>query len=303
MPEIIVGIDDSAGARDALAFATQVAERTGASVRAATAFNYSDTPSRASNEAFREYLRRDAQALLDAAAASSEGVVTATDAIADPSPPHALHALAENRDAALVVVGSTGRGAVGRVVPGSTGERLLHGSPCPVAIVPRGYADAGAIRSIGVGHDASDESDAALAAACELARHYGATLRVIRVFDATRVGTPALMTTPGWESMRDDNEARQRESFDHTVAALPADLSVEWVFIRGTAGADLSSESEHVDLMVVGSRGYGPLSAVLLGGVTHKLIREAACPVVVLPRGSCGLDALFASSATETVAR
>jgi nucleotide-binding universal stress UspA family protein len=303
MSEIVVGIDDSAGARDALVFAERLATATGASVRLATAFNYSDVPSRASNEAFREYLRTDAQALLDAAAASSGGIVTGTDAIADPSPPHALHALAEHRNAALVVVGSTGHGAVGRVVPGSTGERLLHGSPCPVAIVPRGYADAGAIRSIGVGHDASDESDAALAAACALARLYGATLRVIRVFDANRVGRPALMTMPGWESMRDDHEAMQRESLDHTVAALPADLSVESVFMRGTAGADLSSESEHVDLMVVGSRGYGPLSAVLLGGITHKLIREAACPVVVLPRGSRGLDALFASSATETAAR
>jgi nucleotide-binding universal stress UspA family protein len=301
MPEIIVGIDDSAGARDALAFATQVAERTGASVRAATAFNYSDTPSRASNEAFREYLRSDAQSLLDAAAASSEGVVTATDAIADPSPARALHALADKRDAALVVVGSTGRGAVGRVVPGSTGERLLHGSPCPVAIVPRGYADAGPIRSIGVGHDGSDESDAALAAACDLARQYDATLRVIRVFDATRVGTPALMTMPGWESMRDDHEARQRESLDHTVATLPADLSVESAFIQGTAGTDLSSESEHVDVMVVGSRGYGPRAAVLLGGVTHTLIRTAACPVIVLPRGSRGLDGLFAAAA-ETAA-
>jgi nucleotide-binding universal stress UspA family protein len=301
MPEIIVGIDDSAGARDALAFATQVAERTGASVRAATAFNYSDTPSRASNEAFREYLRSDAQSLLDAAAASSEGVVTATDAIADPSPAHALHALADKRDAALVVVGSTGRGAVGRVVPGSTGERLLHGSPCPVAIVPRGYADAGPIRSIGVGHDGSEESDAALAAACDLARQYDATLRVIRVFDATRVGTPALMTMPGWETTRDDYEATQRESLDHTVAGLPADLSVESAFIHGTAGTELSSESEHVDLMVVGSRGYGPRAAVLLGGVTHTLIRKAACPVIVLPRGSRGLDGLFAAAA-ETAA-
>jgi nucleotide-binding universal stress UspA family protein len=301
MPEIIVGIDDSAGARDALAFATRVAERTGASVRAATAFNYSDTPSRASNEAFREILRSDAQALLDSAAASSEGEVIATDAIADPSPAHALHALAEKLGAAMVVVGSTHRGAVGRVVPGSTGERLLHGSPCPVAIVPRGYAEAGAIRSIGVGYDGSDESDAALAAAIELARQYDATLRVIRVFDATRVGTPALMTMPGWETTRDDYEATQRESLDHTVAGLPADLSVESAFIQGTAGTDLSSESEHVDLMVVGSRGYGPRAAVLLGGVTHTLIRKAACPVIVLPRGSRGLDGLIAAAA-ETAA-
>jgi nucleotide-binding universal stress UspA family protein len=169
MSEILVGIDESAGARDALAFATRLAECAGASVRLATAFNYSDVPSRASNQAFRRYLEQDALRLLRSAAASIDGVSN-TDAIADPSAPHALHSLAETLDAAMVVVGSTHRSAVGRVVPGSTGERLLHGSPCPVAVVSRGYADADPIRSIGVGYDGGEESKAALHAGYELAR-------------------------------------------------------------------------------------------------------------------------------------
>jgi nucleotide-binding universal stress UspA family protein len=38
--------------------------------------------------------------------------------------------------------------------------------------------------------------------------------------------------------------------------------------------------------MIMGSRGYGPLQAVLLGGVTHAVVRKAACPVIVLPRGA-----------------
>lgn len=297
MPEIIVGIDDSAGSRDAVVFATRVAPYVGASVRLVTAFNYSDFPSRASNAAFREILQKDALALLSAAEAASEGGVSAADAIADPSPPRALHRLAETLDAALVVVGSTRHGAVGRVVPGSTGERLLHGSPCPVAIVPRGYADAGPINSIGVGYDGSDESEVALAAAVELTIRCGAMLRVIHVFDATRVEAPALMTMPGWENMREDHEATQRETLAHAVAALPDSLPIESVFAKGRAGDELSAESELVDLMVVGSRGYGPRAAVLLGGVTHTLIRKAACPVIVLPHGSRGLDALFASAA------
>jgi nucleotide-binding universal stress UspA family protein len=53
--------------------------------------------------------------------------------------------------------------------------------------------------------------------------------------------------------------------------------------------------------MVVGSRGYGPRAAVLLGGVTHTVIRKAHCPVIVLPRGSSGLEPLF-SAAAETAA-
>jgi nucleotide-binding universal stress UspA family protein len=298
-PEIVVGLDDSAGARDALAFATRLASCAGASVRLATAFNYSDFPSRASNEAYRQLLEQDSLKLLRSAAESVDGV-SGTEAIADPSAPHALHSLAEAAGAALLVVGSTRRGPVGRVVPGSTGERLLHGSPCPVAIVPRGYAKADAIRSIGVAYDGSEESEAALQAGYELARHCQATLRVIRVFDATRVGTPALMTMPGWDSMRDETEAIQRKHFAEAVAALPTDVGIESVFVTGSPASELASESWNVDLMVVGSRGYGPRSAVLLGGVTHTLIRKAACPVVVLPRGARGIEALFGPRAEAT---
>ena len=141
MSEIVVGIDDSAGAQDALAFAARVAESTGAALRLVSAFPYSDVPSRGANRTYREYLRADAQALLDRVAAGVEGVTTSTEAIADPSPPRALHAVVRADGVALVVVGSTRRGAGRpRACPGSTGERLLHGSPCPVAIVPRGYA-------------------------------------------------------------------------------------------------------------------------------------------------------------------
>jgi nucleotide-binding universal stress UspA family protein len=59
--------------------------------------------------------------------------------IADVSASRALHELAETEAADLIVVGSTGRGKVGQTLPGTTAERLLHGSPCPVAVAPLGY--------------------------------------------------------------------------------------------------------------------------------------------------------------------
>src|SRR5450759_2222800 len=61
--------------------------------------------------------------------------------IADVSASRALHELAETEAADLIVVGSTSRGRVGQTLPGATGERLLHGSPCPVAVAPLGYRD------------------------------------------------------------------------------------------------------------------------------------------------------------------
>ncbi|HEX5781241.1 MAG TPA: universal stress protein, partial [Solirubrobacteraceae bacterium] len=140
-------------------------------------------------------------------------------------------------------------------------------------------------------------------AACLVARRFGAALRVIRVYDAARVGSPALMTVPDYYAdVYEDFEAQQRERLDEVVTALPAELGAEPVFVAGAAGPELAAQSEHVDLMVVGSRGYGPRAAVLLGGVTHTVIRKAACPVVVLPRGSHGLEPLFGSAAGAATA-
>lgn len=298
MSEILVGIDGSAGAKDALAFAKQLAAITGAGLRLANAFPYDDIRTRASNETFRDVLRTDSDALL----AGMDGGDVARDAVADTSPAHALHKLAEEHNASLMIVGSTHRGRVGCVMPGSTGERLLHGSLCPVAIVPQGYAaDDRPLRTIGVGYDGSDESEAALSTATELARRVGATVRVIRVFDATEIGTPALMTGPGWVAIRSDLETRQREQLERRVAEQPSDVAVEPVFCLGSPNRELATQSETVDLMVMGSRGYGPLHAVLLGGVTHAVVRKAACPVIVLPRGARnGLGTLLAPAAEAT---
>jgi nucleotide-binding universal stress UspA family protein len=292
MSEILVGIDDSAGAEDALAFARRLADATGARLQLASAYPYEEWPSRVASHEFGAFLRDEAQSVLDRRAASLGTVPTHT--IADHSPARALHQLAERIGAALIVVGSTHRGAIGRVLPGSTGERLMHGSPCPVAIAPRGYAAEGPIAVVGVGYDASDEAEAALWAACRVARAFNAHLRVIRVFDATRVGTPALMTLPGYEAYNQDYERDQRERLEHTVATLPSDISAEAMFLSGRPGSELATQSQVVDLMIVGSRGYGPMAAVMLGGTSHTLIRDAACPVVVLPRGTeGGLEALF----------
>ena len=172
MSEIVVGIDDSAGARGraGLRNTGRRGDRRVASTRVGLPVQRR-AESRRRARTYREYLRADAQSLLDRAAAGVEGI---GDRAPRRSPTRRRRArctrLAERIGAALVVVGSTRRGPVGRVVPGSTGERLLHGSPCPVAIVPRGYARGRSDRTVGVGYDGSDESEAALAAACQVAR-------------------------------------------------------------------------------------------------------------------------------------
>ena len=89
------------------------------------------------------------------------GLRITTRTIADTSPSRALHILAEIERASLVVIGSSHRGAVGRVFAGTTAERLLHGAPCPVAVAPRGTARGEEISRIAVGWDGSAEAGGA----------------------------------------------------------------------------------------------------------------------------------------------
>jgi nucleotide-binding universal stress UspA family protein len=74
----------------------------------------------------------------------------------------------------------------------------------------------------------------------------------------------------------------------HAAAALAtaagATVKAESEVVVGDPADALIALSHEVDLLVCGSRGYGPLRAVLLGGVTHRLMRAAHCPVMILPR-------------------
>jgi nucleotide-binding universal stress UspA family protein len=190
------------------------------------------------------------------------------------------------------VIGSSHRGAIGRVLAGTTAERLLHGAPCPVAVVPLGYREReeSPIRTIGVGFDGSEESQRALNAASDAARRLDADLRVIRIFDAGMIGTPAVLAEPVRRAAVQEAETSARDVVERAVAGLPDDVRAETIFMAGGATRELVSQTSGLDLLLLGSRGYGPRRAVLLGGVSHVVVREAACPVIVLPHGASGLS-------------
>ena len=94
------------------------------------------------------------------------------------SPAHAITAAIEELQPGLVVVGSTHRGGFGRVMPGSTAERVIHGCAAPVAVVPHQHELPRGRRSqpIAAGFEPTDEGRAALRVAADLARATGAKL-------------------------------------------------------------------------------------------------------------------------------
>jgi nucleotide-binding universal stress UspA family protein len=207
--------------------------------------------------------------------------------IVDVSVPRALHDLARRQGSGLIVVGSTTRGRAGRVLPGSTAERVLHGAECAVALAPSGYRR-GPIETVAVGFVDTPEGHAALGAAHALALRAGARLRAISVLHpsggldaALAEGTPP----PKSHMLQGHHRAEHQEALERAAAALPPGVEVETELDVADPAETLIRISEHVDVLVCGSRGYGPIRSILLGGVSRRVVEGAHCPVLVLPRG------------------
>jgi nucleotide-binding universal stress UspA family protein len=279
MSEIIIGVDGTERGEDAVAFGRQLAEFAGARIVLANAFPYEDLRGRVTSLAYRDTLREASEEVLEAVR-ERYGLQASTRSLANTSPARALHELAAEEQAALVVVGSSHVGRMRRVLPGSTGERLLHGSPCAVAVVPRGYRETehAPPRRIGVGVDGHDESAAALRGAAELARTLDAKIDLIRACEPAMAAVDAQMLA--------DLEMSARAQLDESVESLAPALTGAVTFEQTDPAKLLVEHSHDLDLLVIGSRGYGPLHAVLLGAVSGRVIREAACPVIVVPRGA-----------------
>jgi len=279
---IVVGYDDSAQARDALAFAVTLARATGDRILLAGAYGPDDTLRPEELDKRRDQVLAALDRAADAAA--SEELAIEYRAVADSSAPAALQAVAESEHPRALVLGSCHRGTIGRVLVGSVAERLLYGAPCPVIVAPHGLAGRGRIelRTVCVGFDGGPEAWTALQRAAQIAAAAGARLRV-----ATTV--PPLPPAPAmavWPAEYEEERLEAaRVDLDRAVESTSAQVHAEPLLLRGAAAQQLVDQAaDGADLLVLGSRGYGPLKRVLLGGVSTLVMRSAPCPVMVVPR-------------------
>jgi nucleotide-binding universal stress UspA family protein len=208
-------------------------------------------------------------------------VVTATGS----SPAEMLHDAAEAQDAALVVLGATHRHAIARTVHGTV-RRLLPETPCPVAVAPAGFAECPQtpVRRVGVGFEPTPEGEAALAMAHSLAGRAGADLRAIGV--ALPLGPLAFEDLTDRAPFLEEERRAVEAGLTHALAELPAGVPSVADARLGDAAVELAAASQELDLLVCGSRRRSPLRVVLLGSVTERLLRSAACPLVIVPRPS-----------------
>ena len=224
------------------------------------------------------YSRAEAQGILDGAKrALPAGIDAGWHARAAESAPRGLHEVMEGAGpGTIAVLGSHDTRGTRRTAPGSTADRLLTGAPGPVVLVPWDYEEfaAPAIRRIAVAFIDTPDGRAALTTARSLAAEVGARLTIVAVMPAT--------ASPGLGEPRRYSEG-VREDFAQSVRAAAGDEEVRLLEPPVVdALADLLPDE--FDLLVCGSRGYGPARRVLLGGVSARVLKHARVPVMVVPR-------------------
>jgi len=272
--KIIAGHDGSEGGDDALALADGLRRATGAELTVIGVFP--EGP-------FVDHEQTVAYAREVEAAADRLGVKA--DAFPSSSPSRGLNDAAEELGADLIVVGSKRETSPDHVSAGHVGLQMLHGSPCAVAVAPAGVRDGEiAIKEIGVAFDGSDESREAQDAAVALARETGARIRLIAV-----AGVEASAFGWGYGVIDLEDEMREvyGERLREAAARAPKEIEVKTeVLTRGSVTDLLRQAAEQVDLLFVGSRGYGPVRRVLLGSISATLVKHCPCPLIVVPRGA-----------------
>jgi len=279
---IVVGVDGRQGGRDALTLAGRLALLDGGELIAVRALPFDYYVSRAGSPPYSSLAEQDARQELERAL--EEAALTATvRVLGDTSPARALHRVAEERHADLIVVGSTHHSAIGRVFAGDDAAGTIHGSPCPVAVAPRGLAgeEWPHVARIGVGYDAGPEARQALEFAARLASESDAAL-VVRSVVASPIN--AVDFTAYETDWLDRSKSVAEEQVAHAISDL--DLAATGDVAVGVPAEELVELSKDVDLVVLGSRGWGPVRRTMAGSTATAVMRKAHAPVIVLPRGA-----------------
>jgi len=282
---IAAGVDGFPEGRDAAALGQLFAEATGAQLMLVAVHSSAPlpTPSELSYTNLRDELQLELHNVRDSLAPEAR-----TLTVTDLSVARALHHVVRRHNRDLLVVGSSRRGPEGRVRIGKRTRQLLCNCGCALAVAPRGFhadPDRG-LRRIGVGYDGSPESEGALALAVSIATAAGAHLHVSAVVDDRlplfgRSATSAFVEDQWSEVIGNEMEEVRAQAFaaGERVGAL-LDIGVA----RGRPADALLALSHDVDLLVIGSRRWGPTARLLLGSTGEVLMHDAACAMLAVPR-------------------
>ena len=293
MKTILVGIDGSVGAKNALRWACEEATLYGDAKIVAMSVWFAPVPVSSPwlpnvdlPIDLTEPTERSLADTVSAVASEQFGSLQIEQRVVHGAAAAVLIAEAAHGD--LVVVGSRGLGGFKGLLLGSVSHQVVSHAPCPLVIVPnreRTATGGHAKPSIVVGVDGSANSIAALRWVTRRARATGATIRAIFVWRLPPVSPTPQSISMGLSPTEIVGHAAAITLDEYLEeAALPSDVEVECINIEGTPAKVLIEEGSRADLLVVGARGHEGFAGLLLGSVATAVTRHATRPVAVIPQ-------------------
>ncbi len=210
--------------------------------------------------------------------------------------------VSRDEHAEVLVLGSSSRLGLGRVVFGDVATTLLHEAPCALAVAPAGYAesDPRPPLRIAVAFDGGRESGIALQTAIELADRTRARLSVLTAINAVGSGLSGPFSMMGAAQTVEVHREAMRHILDLALGQVPAELPVDARLLLGPA-EEIAEAACNDDLLITGSHGRGPIGRAMFGSVSARLLAKAECPVLALP-GRVGPDPLGVLGTAAVVA-
>jgi len=260
--------------------AASSASRANASVRSGLLLAPHRAPASAAEEEELGHRLADAEAMMSQLGVSAEErLVLQGDAMLE------IQAFARRLDAAMLVIGTRGRGSVKAAVLGSVSRDLLRSAPCPVMVVPRGREEPLRGETVVCGVDDDYGWEAAASVAACLAQTIGSRLVLAHVEQrkdavAARHAAASRPVEELSASVALDAARLLRRARRH----VPKGLDVTLALRQGVAAEELAALARELDAasVVVASRGPGPVSTIVGGSVAQELTTRSHCPVVVV---------------------
>ena len=286
---VVVGVDGSEGSLHALDWAIDAAAGRGATLRLVYAMGLPlvtvplGGPIRTAPS---PEVSQAAKALLEEALRRVQEAAPSLRAVTEVSRAEAHHALLKSaQDAELLVVGSRGYSGVASLFLGSVAQRVASHATCPVVVVPPTSQEAAARRGrVVVGVDGSEHAAAALRFALVEAERLRAELVAVYAWQAPDAPVdPFTVLQADVAVDREQQVARAREwllrTVDEARTPLTQRVPVRVETPEKHPAAALLDEGADADLIVVGSRGRGGFTGLLLGSVSQQVLNVAVVRV------------------------
>lgn len=291
--KLVVGYLATPGGSDAVALGARLARTLGAELELCIVLPPDRVaPARLSAGDYDHLLAEQAQKWLEEAEVPADVVARSHVSFAESFADGLLQEIAR-LEADAIVVGGAGGGLAGPLSLGSVVNELLHSSPVPVVVAPRGtrHSDVERVREVTCAIGERQGADLLLRSAVRFSKAAGTPLRLVSL----------VALDPAYGHLRGDADAVRERALDHAQhtleaakEALPEAIPVTSAIVDGPTVEDAVSKLDwrDGDLIMVGSSRLSAPKRLFLGSTAAKMLRVLDVPMMVVPRDEIGADAL-----------